>query len=116
MGRCTLLSAPTCSSDAQCPGGRVCLGGHCMANAEPACSNNAACPAGAVCFGGRCRVGSSCTDDADCAALFPGGSSACVEKTTRWSGTIPACAVRRGATVRRARAEARAGGSASRAV
>ena len=29
VGRCTLLSAPACSSDAQCPGGRVCLGGHC---------------------------------------------------------------------------------------
>ena len=59
------------------------------ASAEPTCSSNAACPAGAACFGGRCRVGPSCTDDADCAALFPGDSSACVEKATRWCRNDP---------------------------
>ena len=59
------------------------------ASAEPTCSSNAACPAGAACFGRRCRVGPSCTDDADCAALFPGDSSACVEKATRWCRNDP---------------------------
>ncbi len=89
VGRCTLLSAPACASDAQCPGGRVCLGGHCMTASEPACASNAACPTGAVCFGGKCRAAPSCTDDADCSALFPGASSACVEKDTRWCRNDP---------------------------
>src|SRR5262249_44592348 len=89
VGRCTNLAAPACSSDAQCQGGRVCLGGHCEPNTEAGCSSNANCPAGAVCLGNKWRIGPACIEDADCGRLFPGQSYACVAQDTRWCRNDP---------------------------
>jgi hypothetical protein len=96
VGRCTNLAAPACALDADCGAGGVCLGGRCMPTAEAACTTTKQCPAGAVCLGSRCRVGPSCIDDGECARLFPGGTFACVEKTTRWCRNAPGvrCATR----------------------
>jgi len=89
VGRCTDLDAASCATDGQCGLGGTCLGGHCVSGAQPACSSSSQCGAGAICLGGSCRGGPSCVDDATCAALFPGGHSACVEPETRWCGNAP---------------------------
>ena len=89
VGRCTNLAAAACSSDAECAGGGVCLGGHCAPSVEPGCNSNTDCPSGAVCYGHKCRIGPSCIEDADCGRLFPGQSYSCVEKETRWCRNDP---------------------------
>jgi arylsulfatase A-like enzyme len=89
VGRCTDLTAPSCTADADCGSAATCLGGHCVSGAEPACSSSSQCGAGAICLGGRCRGGPSCVDDATCTALFPGGHSTCVEPETRWCANAP---------------------------
>ena len=89
VGRCTNLAAAACGSDAECPGGRVCLGDHCAPSVEPGCNSTTDCPSGAVCYGHKCRIGPSCVDDADCGRLFPGQTYSCVEKTTRWCRNDP---------------------------
>ena len=91
VGRCTLLAAPACSSDAECGAGQFCLGGHCLATAEPACTTSADCAAGAACLGGQCRVGPSCLEDSDCTGLV-GAGSACVAKEQLWCRNAPSVA------------------------
>jgi hypothetical protein len=94
VGRCTVLTAPSCSSSADCGAGAFCLGGRCLATAEPSCTSTSQCATGAVCLGGRCRVAPACTDDGDCAALLNGTPSACVAKEMKWCRNAPgvACA------------------------
>ena len=84
VGRCTNLAATSCVSDANCTLGELCIGGHCMTRSHPSCTADADCPVGGVCLGLECRVAPPCIEDADCGRLFPGGSYACVEKTTHW--------------------------------
>src|SRR5262249_40983896 len=72
VGRCTDLGAKACGSDTDCPGGRVCLGGHCAPSLERGCNTSADCPDDAVCYGRKCRIGPSCIEDGDCGRLFPG--------------------------------------------
>ncbi|HEV7732790.1 MAG TPA: sulfatase-like hydrolase/transferase [Candidatus Binatia bacterium] len=89
VGRCTVLTAPACTTDASCGANAFCLGGHCASRIETACAGTANCAAGAVCLGGRCRTAPSCIEDADCSALLPGRTVACVAKDKKWCRNSP---------------------------
>ena len=116
VGRCTLLSAPACSSDAQCPGGRVCLGGHCLrAPSPPVPATLPVRPAPRA-----SAAGAAWARPARTTRIVRPCSRATAPPVSRrpraGAATIPACAARHGTIVRRARTEAPAAGSASPAV
>jgi Cys-rich repeat protein len=71
---------PSCTSDAQCPAGRHCLNGACVAN--PSCTTDMDCAATDQCTGGHCvaRPVGTCASDADCGELICSGGQ-CVACT-----------------------------------
>jgi hypothetical protein len=94
VGRCTSLDAAACSTAGDCAAGQFCLGGRCAPAAEPSCTRASDCGAGTVCLGGTCQSGPACLDDGDCARLFPGGHTACVDREQHWCRNDPSVACR----------------------
>jgi hypothetical protein len=89
VGRCTNTASAACTTSADCPPNRFCLGGRCANDGAPTpCASTAACGPGAICVGGFCRVGPVCLDDTDCASML-GPSYVCTAKAQNWCRNAP---------------------------
>jgi MYXO-CTERM domain-containing protein len=64
-----LLPSGECQTDADCPGGGICVDGECLL--APPCVEDADCEVDEICVDGLCvaRGGDSCDTDADCNGL-----------------------------------------------
>lgn len=57
----------SCTTNAMCPGGRVCINGTCQISTSPACTSSNDCSNGRVCVSGRCTEPSNtCQFNNDC--------------------------------------------------
>ena len=90
---CDCLFPPaTCTTNADCPEGEVCVDGECVA--EPVgCTTDADCSEGEVCVDGECAAAPvGCTTDAECDdGLFCTGTETCVNGECQ-EGTDPCTA------------------------
>jgi Cys-rich repeat protein len=60
---------PSCTSNAQCAAGNVCIDGTCRVSSTPACTNDTQCTSGQICVSGRCTPReNTCTFNNQCGA------------------------------------------------
>jgi len=59
------VTVASCTTDAQCGPGQLCIGGQCTTISQ--CNSSADCPSGTVCYNGTCYLAPTCYSDLDCA-------------------------------------------------